>query len=148
MSSKKQLTKRQFAVIEDLFCGEYDEPSVLEKHKLGRVIYNRWLEEELFAKEISRRVATAHYQSKLLIARYSSMAAARLIQLTESDKEETARKACLDIISLPQPQADDNAALKGLAAEEDIGELSDETASKLLMVLAEEEKDNNKNDSL
>ena len=147
MSRKKLLTKRQFAVIDDLFCGEYDEQSVLEKHDLSRVIYSRWLDEDIFAEEISRRVAAAQYQSQLLIARYSSMAAARLIQLTNSDKEETARKACLDIISLPQPQAGDNAALSGEDAAEQVPEISDETASKLLTVLAEEEKDNKKNDS-
>ena len=101
MARRKKLSKKQLAVIDDLFGGELDEQAVLEKHKVNRNIYNRWLADELFVSEFDSRVMSAHRQSVVLIAKYAPLAAAKLVQLTESDKEETARKACMDIISLP-----------------------------------------------
>ena len=101
MGRRKKLNKKQLAVIDDFFGGELDEQAVLEKHKVNRNIYNRWLADELFVSEFDRRVMSAHRQSAVLIAKYAPLAAAKLVQLTESEKEETARKACMDIISLP-----------------------------------------------
>ena len=101
MARRKKLSKKQLTVIDDLFGGELDEQAVLEKHKVNRNIYNRWLADELFVSEFDSRVVSAHRQSVVLIAKYAPLAAAKLVQLTESDKEETARKACMDIISLP-----------------------------------------------
>lgn len=101
MARRKKLSKKQLAVIDDFFGGELDEQAVLEKHKVNRNIYNRWLADELFVSEFDSRVMSAHRQSAVLIARYAPLAAAKLVQLTESEKEETARKACMDIISLP-----------------------------------------------
>ncbi len=98
---RKKLSKKQLAVIDDLFSGELDEQVVLQKHKVNRNVYNRWLANELFASEFDHRIMSAHRQSAVLIAKYAPLAAAKLVQLTESDKEETARKACMDIISLP-----------------------------------------------
>ncbi len=101
MAKRKKLSKKQLAVIDDLFSGELDEQAVLEKHKVSRNVYNRWLADELFASEFDHKIMSAHRQSVALIAKYAPLAAAKLVQLTESDKEETARKACMDIISLP-----------------------------------------------
>jgi hypothetical protein len=101
MARRKKLSKKQLAVIDDLFGDELDEQAVLEKHKVNRNIYNRWLADELFVSEFDSRVMSAHRQSAVLIAKYAPLAAAKLVQLTESEKEETARKACMDIISLP-----------------------------------------------
>ena len=98
---RKKLSKKQLAVIGDLFSGELDEQVVLEKHKVNRNVYNRWLADGLFVSEFDRRIMSAHRQSAALIAKYSPLAAAKLVQLTESEKVETARRACLDIISLP-----------------------------------------------
>jgi len=98
---RKKLSKKQLAVIDDLFSGELDEQAVLEKHKVNRNVYNRWLADELFVSEFDRKIMSAHRQSAVLIAKYAPLAAAKLVQLTESEKEETARKACMDIISLP-----------------------------------------------
>ena len=101
MAKSKKLNKKQLAVMDVLFTGELDEQAVLNKHKISRNVYNRWLADGLFASEFDRRIMSAHRQSAALIARYAPLAAAKLVQLTESDKEETARKACMDIISLP-----------------------------------------------
>lgn len=141
MARKKQLSKKQFAVINDLFDGGLDEQAVLEKHKLSRGIYNKWQMDKFFEAEFSKRIAAAHRQGELIIAKYAPLAAAKLVQLTESDKEETARKACLDIISLPM-LAGKEAGRPVNTGNEDAeskpqNSISPEVAGKLLAVLAE-----------
>jgi len=141
MTGKKQLNKRQLAVLEDLFSGELDEQAVLDKYKVSRNLYNKWLASEVFNEQFEQRIAGAYRQSAVLIARYAPLAAAKLVQLTESDKEETARKACLDIISMgsssnrlavtPVVTVKDSGSQQGFPA------LSAQTASRLLSVLAE-----------
>lgn len=138
-----RLSKKQLAVIEDLFAGELDEASVLDRHKISRNRYNKWLAEERFIAAFAERIGRPYRQSQLIIARYAPLAAAKLVQLTESDSAETARKACLDIIgfsgqgsgnSLP---VCDPRALNPTAGEAS-GQLSAETASRLLAALADE----------
>ena len=140
MAEKKQLNKKQLAVMEDLFSGELDERAVLQKHKISRNVYSRWLADGLFASEFDRRITSAHRQSAAIIAKYTPLAAAKLVQLTEYDKEETARKACLDIISLPalldkkmdQPTESQTA--------EKQQQITERTAGRLLAALAREEQ--------
>ena len=143
MAKRTKLSKKQLAVMEDLFSGELDEQAVLDRHKVSRNIYNRWLAEGLFASEFDRRIMSAHRQSAALIAKYAPLAAAKLVQLTESDKEETARKACLNIISLPtlldkriaqpsEPQTTETQQLQ---------QITEQTASRLLAALADEKND-------
>jgi len=140
MARKNYLSTKQLAVIEDLFSGELDESVILQKHKISRNLLNRWLADEAFKKQFDERVESAHRQSELIIARYAPLAAAKLVQLTESDKEETARKACLDIISLRRPA--ERLAVAETATDKDSEsqsvetQLSDETAARLLAALA------------
>jgi len=143
MGRKKQLTKRQLAVIDDLLSGELDEQAALDKHKVSRNIYNKWLADEQFSEQLRERITSSHRQSELIVARYAPLAAAKLVELTESQNPETARKACLDIMSLP-PAA--TKKIQATSASEPAGEqegqqLSDETVSRLLAVLAEQEGD-------
>jgi len=143
MAKMKQLRKRQLAVIDDLFGGDFSEQAVLAKHKLSRNMYNKWLSDEQFCAELARRVANARLQSEVLIARYSLLAAAKLVQLTESEKEETARKACLDIISLPKvaaKKAEQSDKAKKDSDKQD-QQVSEKTASRLLTALAEEKRE-------
>jgi hypothetical protein len=142
MAGKNQLSKKQLAVMEDLFSGELDERAVLQKHKISRNVYSRWLAEGFFASEFDRRIASAHRQSAAIIAKYAPLAAAKLVQLTESDKEETARKACLDIISLPA-LLDKKMARQGepqTAESQQQQQITEHTAGRLLAALAEDEQ--------
>jgi hypothetical protein len=142
MSKAKKLSKRQLAVIEDLFIGELDEQALLDKHKISRNTFNKWLADELFVGQFNERMDSSFRQSRLIIARYAPLAAAKLVQLTESDKEETARKACLDVISMGQPNS--SLADTGTASDDDKGlqdvlpELSPEAAGRILAALAED----------
>ncbi len=142
MRETKKLRKRQLAVIDDMFSGELDEQSVLAKHKVSRDVYNKWLADGDFVEEFDRRIASAHRQSGLIIARYAPLAAAKLVQLTESENQETARKACLDIISLPKiaAQKTEQSDKTKRDSENPAEQLSDETASRLLAALAKEKE--------
>ena len=139
MGKRKNLTKKQLAIIEDLFAGELDEQAVLDKHKVSSNLYNRWLADKRFAEQFNECIARAYRQSELIIARYAPLAAAKLVQLTESDKEETARKACLDIISFPRlaPQFSGGPSTDSQVPPD----LPAETAGRLLAALAEERDD-------
>ena len=138
VKGRKQLDKRQQRVIDDLFSSGLDEAGVLAKHGVSRHVFRKWVTEKVFVDEIRFRTEYAQQQSRLIIARYAPLAAAKLVQLTESEKEETARRACLDIISLPYATKAD----KGASPEEleggDESSLSPEAASRLLAALAEE----------
>jgi hypothetical protein len=129
-------SRKQLAVIEDLFIGELDEQQILDKHGISRNTYNKWQADERFIDQLNRRIERAHRAGQLIIARFAPLAAAKLVALTESQKEETARRACLDIISLPRPSAKEADLQKNQQDEPDL--LSPETAARLLNALAEE----------
>ena len=135
MPEAKKLTRRQRAVIEDLFTPKMDEQKVLKKHHVSGALYSRWLTDERFVEQFDRRLDQAYRSSRLALARNASNAADKLVALTECKKEETARKACLDIITLDSPTA------KTTIATEDptktaATELPPETAARLLAALA------------
>ena len=147
MNRKKQLQKKQRAVLDELFRGELDEEAILERHKVKRAVYNKWCADKSFADEFARRMEALNRQSELIIAKYRALAAVKLVQLTESDKEETARKACLDIISLPKPAGKKTEQSERIqAAIEDGEHLPPAVAGRLLAALAEEEKPPANND--
>jgi hypothetical protein len=141
MAREKQLSKRQLAVLDDLFGGELDEQAVLDKHQVSRSLYDRWLADSLFAEQLERRIAGLHRQSRLIIARYAPLAAAKLVELTGSDSQETARKACLDIISLPMTAQATGSGKSQPADMQEPPQLSEQAASRLLAALAEDEED-------
>jgi len=144
MSESKNLTKRQVAVIEELFAGELEEQAILEKHRVRRSEYERWLADERFTGQLELRIAHAHRRSRMILARHAVTAADRLIELTRCEKEETARKACLDIIASPAPAGQNPPAETdeaGMSAVSDGGRLTPELAGRLLALLAEEQRD-------
>jgi hypothetical protein len=147
MPDNLSLTKRQSAVLDDMLAGELDEQDILEKHRVRQKTFNRWLGEDAFMAELNRRLQWLNLQSELVITRYKTLAAAKLVQLTDSKNAETARRACLDIINLqnrsdnPPKQMSDEPKVSG---PPECHELSAETCSRLLTVLAEEKKETGK----
>jgi len=144
MRNKKQLMKRQIEVLDDLFGGELDEQAVLDRHKVTSYIYDKWHMDESFAAEFERRMDALNRRGGLIIGRYAALAAAKLVQLTESKGQETARKACLDIMSLDNRAAGERKKRRQTEASkqemeqsaERLKPLPPETASKLLAALA------------
>ena len=137
MAKTKQLSKRQLDVIEDLFDERMLEQEVLDKYNVGRNLFNKWLLDETFTEQLDKRIATSYRSSTIYIARYAPLAAAKLVQLTDSAKVETARRACLDIISM-QSSRENPAAAAGQTVQENPLPFSADTAGKLLAVLAEQ----------
>jgi len=147
MQERYALTKKQLSVIDEMFAGEMDVEAILERHNVTRRLYNKWLGDENFKAEFTRRIDWLNLQSQALIARYASLAAAKLVALTDSEKEEVRRKACLDIISLPRLTAQKQT----VSPDSDIEPaeiLHPETASRLLEALAQQknqQKDDGRN---
>jgi len=139
MSESKKLTRRQAAVIEDLFTSDLKEPEILEKHSVKRHEYARWLADEHFTEQLEQRMAHAHRQARIVLARHTSKAADRLIALTTCEREETARKACLDIIALnagQKPSIEADVDPEPIRAVPPSGGLTPEIAGRLLAALA------------
>jgi hypothetical protein len=139
---RRKLSRKQLAVIDTLFSGELDEQAILDKHNVSRRLYNEWQDDDAFIEHFERRIASARRQRAALIAKYAPLAAAKLVQLTECDKEETARKACIDIISMPLVLAG-NTHRKSESQTAQTSDslpdqqLTEQTASRILAVLAQ-----------
>ncbi len=133
---KKRLTKKQNGVLNDLFKGSLSEIEVLKKYKISTQLYKKWLaDDEMFADEFAFRIQAGKRQCELIIANYAPFAAAKLIELTESQKEETTRKACLDVISLPL-ELTHHKRKKAAQPEDQAQDISADIASKMLEILA------------
>ena len=137
MKHKKQkhLTRRQLAVIDELFAGGMDETEVLAKHKVSTRLYRAWLADELFAGELKFRIESARRTGELIIARYTPVAAAKLVGLIDSNKAEICRRACLDILEAGRQK--DAATADCAESNQDQPDLPPALATKLLAVLAE-----------
>ncbi len=128
-------SKRQRLVIDDLFESGLAEAEVLAKHKVRVNTFRKWLRAGPFAQELSFRVESARRQSELLIARFAPVAAAKLVALATDSKEETARKACLDIITTLGSRC----SMPDANIENQAEQLTPETAGRLLAALANTE---------
>jgi transposase-like protein len=150
-----KLSRRQQQVITDLFESDLDEARVLARHGVSANLFRRWLAQPQFRRQLAGRIESARRQSEIIIARFAPVAAARLVELAASGKDETARRACLDIISLPSAgsQTGFTPDKSSLAQPDKTGpdtpdapggtaKLSPETASRLLAALAEEQNNN------
>jgi hypothetical protein len=140
MKHKKQkhLTRRQLAVIDELFAGGMDEIEVLARHNVSTRLYRAWLGDELFADELRFRIDSARRTGELIIARYAPVAAAKLVGLIDSNKAEICRRACLDIMLAARERIEsgpvDPAAQN---AGDNRADLPPALATKLLAVLAQ-----------
>ncbi|MCD4830775.1 MAG: hypothetical protein K8R02_03080 [Anaerohalosphaeraceae bacterium] len=132
----KKLTKKQLIVIGELFESGGDEAGVAKKYKVSNKLMRQWLKQKEFQEELAYKFASANRQSRLLLAKYIPLAAAKLVELCASEKEETARKACLDILTIHLPK---NISQKNedKSVEQESEGLSSNLSSKLLAVLAD-----------
>jgi predicted DNA-binding protein YlxM (UPF0122 family) len=136
----EHLTKKQKAVLDDLFSGTFTTQEVFEKWKVSRRTYYGWHNQECFSVEFNRLMILAQNVPDLVFARYASNVAERLVGLTVCEKEETARKACMDVITHPDLKAKLRSKIKIEPKEEPHPEISEELATKILTVLADHEE--------
>ena len=148
-NSMSRPSKRQLAVIDDLFDGKMDEQEILEKHNLSISVFRKWLSSDNFIAELGRRTEAARRQSEMIIARFAPAAAAELVALTECEKEDVRRKACLDIITAAGSNpasaiaAESGPAVGNIEKTTAPAWLSPQLASRLLAVMAEGDTDDN-----
>jgi len=134
----RRLGKKQLAVVTDIFENALTETDALAKNRVTKWLYKKWLDNPAFTAELDARFDQALRRNKFLIAHYLPLAVQRLVQLTVSEKDETARKACLDLISL-QSSDDGPEDSKNSQPQDNLPELSPEKASKMLAILAEDD---------
>jgi hypothetical protein len=101
MNQSQLLNEQQLDVLNDLFFTNLDMGEILEKHKVERLAYCQWFMEEPFVLEFRRLLELKRLESKLILSRYSSQVAKRMISLAMSEDEQIARAACMDVINHP-----------------------------------------------
>jgi hypothetical protein len=140
----RKLSKRQREVLDSLFGGSETVEQVLERHEVSAELFADWQGQKDFAEQVEARILRLGLESRLLIARYAAVAAARLVSLTESGNQETARKACLDIIDRIQKTEHTIQNEETLVEQEEqspgVDAITPDVAQKLLSVLAGENR--------
>ncbi len=135
-SQTTRLTKKQRDLIDALADGKTPSEAIAECN-VTPAVFRRWLGGEAFAAEMAVRQDIARRQSKLMLAKSATEAAANLIGLLKAEQPETARKACLDVLALTGTQAKKETA--GIPLPQPKPQPLDEaTAAKMLDILAEE----------
>jgi hypothetical protein len=149
-NQNSKLNKRQRMLLDELFAGTISEQEVLDKYRIGRSVFAKWLNEPVFLRALHGRIAAAYHQSSILLARHATAAANRLISLTESNKPDTARRSCLDIIEMGGDRGTKDEGREAIDEGRKMrdegrgkmdyikpGALSDSQASKILAALAD-----------
>lgn len=140
MAKAKPLSTKQLAVIDDLFKDDPNELQILEKHNISRRLYDKWLADESFSDYLDRRKRWECRRNKIKLVKSERQAISNLLDLTKSKQSETARKACLDIITMGSSLSagtDTKPDKNPKPASESLN-LPPEAAGKLLAALAEE----------
>ncbi len=97
---RKDLSEKKWAVLEDLFYSDLDENAVLKKHNVSRTTYERWLRQKLFSRQFQQYSASLARRTALAVAKAETEVAVRLVELTRCQKEESARKACQQVLAI------------------------------------------------
>lgn len=103
----QKLSKRQINVLDCLFTGELTLNEILKKCRVSQITYYEWLSDPFFMSAFDTRIDSAKAILTSTLAAYSQSALLSLVNLTRSEKTETARKACLDIVKLVQEEKDE-----------------------------------------
>lgn len=93
------LTVKQKEMMDALFEG-ISEEEALDKCNLTKGLFVQWSSSPNWIRAFDERLESLKRQTQTIIAAYQPVAAIKLIALTDSEKEETARHACLDVIKL------------------------------------------------
>jgi hypothetical protein len=126
---EKKLSPKQVLFLKDFAGRTCTIPKLLKRHKIHRGVYRRWMCDMLFVDEMNARVESSRQDSQILLAQLAPAAAETLAELAKS-KDETGRKACLDILKLSGQ--DEEAGAIGAPTVE----ITDEMAEKILEIMA------------
>jgi hypothetical protein len=140
MAKTKPLSAKQLAVIDDLFKDEPKDSQILKNHNVSRRLFDKWLADESFSRHLDKRKAWEHRRNEIILVKSATEAVANLMALTKSQQAETARKACLDIITMCSNLSggSDTKPSKNPKPAPESPNLPPEAAGKLLACLAGE----------
>jgi len=93
------LTVKQKELMDKLFEGLSVEEA-LAACNLTKGLYVQWSNNPEWIRAYDERIESLKKQAETIIASFQPVAAVKLIALMDSEKEETARHACLDVIKL------------------------------------------------
>ena len=137
----QKLSKRQINVLNAMFSGDLTLNDILKSCRVSQITYYEWLSNSFFMAAFDKRIDSARAVLTSTLAAYSQAALLSLVNLTRSEKTETARKACLDIVKLVQEEKDEQDAkfeiqnVPRLSVGQEV--LSPEQSSSILNALAE-----------
>ena len=129
---KKTLTKKQNKLIDLLFDGN-DLEAALKETGISVSLYRKWVETEEWKKECDLRIEALNLESKLILAVFRPIAAAKLIGLTDCEVKVTQRLACLDIINMGSMGEEKEKTEKETEGQK--LEISDKQSAEILKIL-------------
>ena len=140
-NNNNKLTKLQQKFINAFLAGGENLSSTLDDTGVSIALFIKWLGQESFISAFEFAMSASYQKSAAMLAGYAPKAAEKLMTLTNSEKPETARKACLDIISFGLEEKGKTCGKQDKDGQEDTDFILDqETAKRLLEVLAKEGK--------
>ena len=128
------LTTKQRRVARAVYEGQLTEEQLCREFGITLKLLRRWLVSEELQRELARLCETSARETRLIINRYGPIAAAKLVTLLDSDKEDIARRSALDMIDRccgERPAGSDENETDNPAG------ISDEQARRMLLTLAE-----------
>ena len=139
----KKVSSRQMRVLDGLFTGELTLNEVLKKCRVSQITYYDWLSDSMFMSAFDKRIDSARAVLTSTLAAYSQTALLSLVNLTRSEKTETARKACLDIVKLVQVERDEQNSKEDISPIQNLSRqgrtLTQSECSTILNALAQRE---------
>ena len=144
MENIEKITPRQMRVLDGMFAGDLELNEILKKCRVSQLTYYNWLSDSIFMSAFDKRIDSARVVMLSTLAAYSQAALLSLVNLTRSEKTETARKACLDIVKLVQDEKDEQATKDDAPAMPTLSHqgrtLTPDESSTILSALAEMRK--------
>ena len=132
-----KLNKKQRDFLDEILNNRSSVELASEKLNISSDCLCKWFASADFTEELAGRLELIIKRADMLISQNRLTAAEKLVNLTSCEKEETARKACLDILELTATITDKN--------HKPQQKIDPKIAAKLLSILAESENNHQKN---
>jgi hypothetical protein len=127
-------------IIDDFFERGLSEAQVCDKHGLTVEKLREWCQDSDFKDQVFQRLFAPVSQAWIMLARSAPKTAQRLIELTDCEKPDIARKACLDILTALPWQVQDSGDNQSDESQGPRLQISDREAVAVMKALANERR--------